>query len=77
MGKYTVRGLPIQNKDEALLALCYTANINCLPIDELWCYKDICSEFGITSQDYYNDEESLSEEHLDNAGNNNWKPIFK
>ncbi len=69
-----MKGETIKTKEQALAALCNTANFHCLPIHELWCYEDICNEFGIIPEDYYNDEASLSQEHLDFAGNNNWKP---
>jgi hypothetical protein len=75
--KFTVQGKPVQNKEEALSALCATANANCLPITQLWCYEELCEMFDITPDDYWNDENELSEEHKDIAGNNNWKPTVK
>ncbi|MFU8688444.1 hypothetical protein ACNA6I_01300 [Rossellomorea sp. FS2] len=71
---YTVRGEEVTNKADALRALCITANYHCLPIHELWCYEGVCEKFDITPEDYYNDTESLSEEHIRYAGWNNWKP---
>lgn len=75
MEKYTVNGEPLETKDQAIQALCNTANFNCLPIHELWCYEGVCKQFNISPDDYYNDEASLTQEHLDYAGNNNWKPV--
>jgi len=72
--EYTINGKPIESREQALQALCRTANLNCLPITDLWCYEGICKRFNITPDDYYNDKESLSEEHLMYAGDNNWKP---
>lgn len=72
---YTIMGQEILTKEKAVEALCHTANSNCLPIHELWCYDDLCKQFGITDADYFNDHESLTQEYKDNAGYNNWMPI--
>jgi hypothetical protein len=71
----TTKGEPITSKEQALKLLCNTANWHCLPIEDLFCYKDICKQWNITSADYYNDVEELSQAYLDNAGDNNYKPI--
>ncbi|WDI05174.1 hypothetical protein PUW25_25535 (plasmid) [Paenibacillus urinalis] len=72
--KFTVNDVPLKTKKEAVRALCATANFNCLHIEELWCYKEVCELFSITPDDYWNDEAELDEEHLMHAGNDNWKP---
>jgi hypothetical protein len=61
------------SREKVLNDICAVANINCLHIEELWLYVELSEMFNISLDDFYNDQEALTEYERNYIGLYNWK----
>ena len=61
------------SRNEVAKMLCKASNFYCIPIDTLWCYKEICEKYNLTMNDFYDDQGELTEYERNCIGLYNWK----
>lgn len=61
------------NKREVMEILCESANLNVLPINEFWAWSELSEKFGLSMNDFYDDQEALTEYERSHIGLYNWK----
>jgi hypothetical protein len=61
------------SRDEVLEVMCTIANNNCLHIEETWCFKELSEKFNFSINDFYDDQDELTEYERKYIGLYNWK----
>jgi ribosomal protein S24E len=61
------------SRKEVAEMLCKASNFYCLPINELWCYKELCDKYTLDVDDFYDDQDELTEYERKYIGIYNWK----
>lgn len=53
--------------------LCETANYYVLSIEELWCFRSLAESFNFSIDEFYDDQDELTEYERNYVGLYNWK----